>query len=79
MAGAVPKIRSDIARVRDDLKAPLPGAEGWPRRRRLSLRLRRLLEAYGWKLVVVFFLYYLVRDLVLYVVLPLLVADIIVG
>ena len=79
MANAVRKIRLDFAGVRSNLKAPLPGAEGWSRRRRLSFRVRRLLRAYGWKLVFAFFLYYLVRDLVLYVVLPLLVADVIVG
>jgi hypothetical protein len=75
----VQKLRLDLARVRSDLKAPLPGAEGWSRRRRLAFRVRRLLRTYGWKLVFIFFLYYLVRDLVLYVVLPLLVADAVVG
>ncbi len=79
MADSVRRIRLDFAGVRSNLKAPLPDARGWSRRRRLSFRVRRLLRAYGWKLAIAFFLYYLVRDLVLYVVLPLLMADVIVG
>jgi hypothetical protein len=68
-----------IARFREDLKGPLPGTEEWPRRRRLGFRLRHLLRTYGWKLVFVFVLYYLFRDLLLYVVLPLLIAEAVIG
>lgn len=35
---------------------------------------RGLIQKYGWKLFITFFIYYLVRDLILYIALPALVA-----
>jgi hypothetical protein len=41
------------------------------REERRSLGWKGLLRRRGWKLLLVFFLFYLVRDLVLYVIIPL--------
>jgi hypothetical protein len=54
----------------DDLRKPLPGAEGLSRRGRIAHRFRYLTTRYGWRLVVGVCVYYLVRDLILYVLLP---------
>jgi hypothetical protein len=63
-------LRNRLAQFREDLRAPIAEAEGQPRLTRLKLRARRLLGKYGWKLVLGVFLFYLIRDLALYVLLP---------
>jgi hypothetical protein len=44
---------------------------GTLREERRSLGWKGLLRRRGWKLLLVFFLFYLIRDLVLYVIIPL--------
>lgn len=64
------RVRSGLTQFRRDLKAPLPGHEDLSRGARLRLRMRFLLGKYGWKLVLGVFVYYLIRDFTLYVLLP---------
>jgi hypothetical protein len=64
------RIRSGLAQFRRDLKAPLPDEERLTRGGRWRLRARTLIGKYGWKLVLGVFVYYLIRDFTLYVLLP---------
>ncbi|MCI0452691.1 MAG: hypothetical protein L0Z51_09940 [Candidatus Latescibacteria bacterium] len=64
------RLRSGLARFRRDLESPLPDHERLTRRQRWRLRTRMLVGKYGWKLVLGVFVYYLIRDLTLYVLLP---------
>lgn len=64
------RVRSGLAQFRRDLKVPLPGHEDLSRRERFRLRMRFLFGKYGWKLVLGVFVFYLVQDLLLYVLLP---------
>jgi hypothetical protein len=59
-----------MAQLRADFKAPIPDGETLSRFGRLRFRTRRMVKKYGWKLVVGVFVFYLIRDLALYVVLP---------
>ena len=67
-------IHSRIQEFQEDLRKPLPGAEGCSRRERWARRFRYLSGRYGRRLLVCVLLYYLIRDLVLYVLLPYLAA-----
>ena len=64
------QMRSGLARLRADFRAPLPEEERLSRFERMRLRTRRVISKYGWKLVLGFFVFYLIRDLALYVLLP---------
>lgn len=66
----VQRLREQLAEIRHDLTAPLKSGEGLSRGARFRLRLRRLAGKYGWRLVLAAIAFYLVRDLVLYVLLP---------
>ena len=63
-------LRDGLRQVRADLRRPLPGAEHLSRRGRFVHRFRFLTARYGWRLLVTLFVYYLVRDVILYVLLP---------
>jgi hypothetical protein len=69
------RARDAIRAFRHDLRRPLEGTEDLSRRERYGRRFRFLLKKYGWKLLVALFFYYLIRDLLLYVVLPVFAAD----
>jgi len=64
------RLRAQLTEIRHDLKVPLPGGEGLSRGARFRLRMRRMAGKYGWRLVVAAIALYLIRDLVLYVLLP---------
>ena len=64
------RMRTQLGEFRHDLKAPLPEGAGLSRGARLRLRIRHLVGKYGWRLVVAAIVLYLVRDLVLYVLIP---------
>ena len=64
------RMRDGLAQVRTDLRKPLPGSENLSRRRRFVQRTRFLTARYGWRLVVTVFVYYLIRDVILYLLLP---------
>jgi len=62
--------RDRCAAIRHEFAAPLPDERGLSRGARLRARSRRLAAKYGWRIVVAAVMFYLVRDLVLYVLLP---------
>ena len=64
------RVRTGLAQFRHDLRSPLPEYDGLSRRERWKLRARMLVGKYGWKLALGIFVFYLVRDLALYVLLP---------
>jgi hypothetical protein len=72
--GLFARMRGGLRTFRSDLRRPLEGTEGMSRGARLSYRFRFLLKKYGWKLLVAVFVYYLIRDTLLYIVLPYLAA-----
>jgi hypothetical protein len=63
-------LRSQLAEVRREFAAPLPGEATLSRSARFRARSRRIATRYGWRFVVTAVVFYLVRDLVLYVILP---------
>ncbi len=74
MPSVFARARDAIRAFRHDLRRPLEGTEGMTRRQRLGRRFRFLLRKYGWRVLLALFVYYLVRDLILYVLLPYLAA-----
>ncbi len=66
----VARVRNGLTQLRHDFKAPIPDGENLSRFGRLRFRTRRMVKKYGWKLVVGAFVFYLIRDLALYVLLP---------
>lgn len=56
--------------MRRDIAVPLESERDLPRGARFRARTRRLAAKYGWRIVVAVFAFYLIRDLVLYVLLP---------
>ncbi len=67
-------MRALLRRFRADLRAPLPGTAGLGRGARLRARWAWLSRRYGWRLLAGLVLYYLVRDSLLYLLLPWLAA-----
>jgi hypothetical protein len=74
VTGIFGRVRAGLRTFREDLRRPLDGTEGLSRRGRFGRRFRFLLKKYGWRLLLVAFFYYLIRDLILYVILPYLAA-----
>lgn len=68
------RLRNFLRQFKQDLRAPLAGAEGKRLPARLRMRLGFLYRKYGWKLVAGVVAYFLVRDTVLYIILPYLIA-----
>jgi hypothetical protein len=63
-----------LSQIRRDLRAPLPGAAAMSRSRRIAARITLLFKNHGWKLVWGFIIFYLIRDVVLYIIIPYLIA-----
>jgi hypothetical protein len=63
-----------LRQFRADLRTPLPGAEMTSRWQRIRARTVFLIKRHGWKLVIAIVVYYLIRDTVLYLIIPYLVA-----
>lgn len=66
----ITRMRNGLAGLRADFRAPLPGEERLSRFGRVRLRTRRVISKYGWKLALGFFVFYLIRDVALYLLLP---------
>jgi hypothetical protein len=63
-----------LRQIKRDLREPLPDAGQMTRGQRFGARFRFLFKRHGWKLVWSFIVYYLVRDVILYIIIPYLVA-----
>jgi hypothetical protein len=66
--------RAVVRRFKHDLRAPLPGTEELSRWGKIKARFVHLARRYGWKLLVAVIVYYLIRDSLLYIVIPYLIA-----
>jgi len=62
-------LRSQFKAIRRDIK-PTVSERELPRGARFRSRSKRLAAKYGWRIVAAVFAFYLIRDLVLYVLLP---------
>lgn len=51
----------------------LPETDGKPFWRRAGIRLKVIYRRYGWKILMAVIIYYLIRDTILYIILPYLV------
>jgi len=68
------RARNTLGRFKADLRTPLPHAAGLGLGARLRARFSYLGRRYGWKILAVIAAYYLVRDSILYLIIPYLVA-----
>lgn len=72
--GLLGRIRQFLRQFKQDIRTPLPGSTGKPLWARIRGRVGFLYRKYGWKLVAGVVAYYLVRDTLLYIILPYLIA-----
>lgn len=79
MNGFLNRVRNFLSKFRQDLRKPLPGLAGKSFFRKISARFRYMFKNYGWKLFVLVIAYYLIRDLVVYIILPYFIVNQIVG
>lgn len=63
------RLQDQFKDIRRDF-AVLESESGLPRGPRFRARSKRLAAKYGWRIVAAVFAFYLIRDLVLYVLLP---------
>ena len=69
-SGVWGRMRQGLRQFKADLRAPIPGQAERSRLGRIGARFRFLLSRHGWKLVAAVVVYYLIRDTLLYIVLP---------
>lgn len=62
-----------------DARQPIPAASAASLFSRLRWRITLLFKKYGWKLLLGVFVYYLIRDTILYIIIPLLIIRHIIG
>ncbi len=65
--------RHHFKNIRHDFRAPVPPEHATSWSSRMRWRFRFLFRKYGWKLVMVVVAYYLIRDVTLYIIIPLLI------
>jgi len=68
------RLRDILKQFRHDLREPLPGDAERSFGGRVGARCRYLIKRHGWKLVWAIVIYYFIRDMLLYVILPYFVA-----
>lgn len=68
------RLRTLVKQFKRDLRDPLPDLVGKPLPERILGRFRHLFRRYGFKLFLVIFTYYLIRDTLLYIIIPYLIA-----
>jgi hypothetical protein len=73
------RLRAYGSRIRNDVRQPVPEQVMGSVFSRWRWRFGFLFRKYGWKLVVAVFLFYLIQDSFLYIILPLLIGKGIVG
>jgi hypothetical protein len=72
--GVFRRFWNGIKRIKHDLHVPLDGADQMSRWQRIGARFRFLFKRHGWKLVWSFIIFYLIRDTILYIIIPYLIA-----
>jgi hypothetical protein len=78
-SGIFARMKGIVRQFKQDLRMPIPGAERMSFRQRFQARAVYLFKRYGWKLLLGLFLYYLIRDTILYIIIPYLVARQVLG
>jgi hypothetical protein len=78
-SGWYQKLKGVLRRFKADLRGPIPGTEGLSRGARFKERCKHLVKRYGWKLVLAIVIYYLIRDSILYIIIPYLLAKKLLG
>ncbi len=73
------RFRSALVQFKRDIREPLPSTEHLSRFGRIKARIRHLFKRYGWKMFWAIFIFYLIRDVVLYILIPYLVAKQLIG
>jgi hypothetical protein len=73
------QVRETYKNIKTDIKGPIPELEGLPKSARIKARFRLVYKKYGWKILAIIFVYYLVRDVLVYIVLPYLIARGLIG
>lgn len=68
------RFTATVKQFKRDCREPLPGTAELTRWGKLKARSVHLFRRYGWKLLVAIILYYLIRDGILYILIPYLVA-----
>jgi hypothetical protein len=68
------RLKNVLGRFKSDLRKPLPEAKGKNLIKRIVFRFRYLFRRYGWKMLLAVIAYYLIRDTLLYIILPYLIA-----
>jgi hypothetical protein len=72
--GLFRRFRGVLAQFKRDLREPLSESDGKPWLSRCGARTRHLFKRYGWKLFWGIVVFYLIRDTVLYIIIPYLIA-----
>ncbi len=72
--GLLRRFRGILTQFKRDLREPLAESDGKPWLNRCGRRTRHLFKRHGWKLFWGIVIFYLVRDTVLYIIIPYLVA-----
>jgi hypothetical protein len=75
----IEQVKKTYRSIKSDIKGPLPELEGLPKSKRIKARFKVIYKKYGWKILAVIFIYYLVRDVLVYIVLPYLIARGLIG
>lgn len=73
------RLKAVLRQFKADLRGAIPGTEALGRGGRFKARVKHLVKRYGWKLVLAIVIYYLIRDTLLYIVIPFLVAKHLLG
>lgn len=68
------RFKDFLKQFKRDLREPLPGTDGLTRWGKIGARFKHLFKRYGWKLLVAICVYYLIRDGVMYILIPYLIA-----
>ncbi len=68
------RFKDFLKQFKRDLREPLPETANLPRWGKIKARFRHLFKRYGWKLLIAICVYYLIRDGILYILIPYLVA-----
>ena len=77
--GLFGRFRVALAQFKRDIREPLPNTENLSRFGRIKARTRHLFKRYGWKMFWGIVIFYLIRDSILYIILPYLLAKQVIG
>lgn len=77
--GLIGRFRDALSQFKRDIREPLPNTETLTRFSRIKVRTRHLFKRYGWKMFWGIVIFYLIRDSILYIIFPYLLAKQVIG